>query len=182
MGGGSSGTNFPLRRGKPFAGILDHLTTEYHNNPQTAGLIELTSSPVGARCLTKIEDILVAHTTGEWCSVNEPDAFVNVHFTRFTVLLSGYTLQTFPGRKGTTHLRSWKLEGSADGYDWVELDNVEPCEDLNEPNAIISRPVAKADYFSDFRLTQLAANHFGTQCLTIQRIELFGEYRCTPSQ
>jgi hypothetical protein len=44
--------------------------------------------------MAKLEDILVPHADGEWSSVNEPDAFVNVHFKRFTVLLSGYTIPT----------------------------------------------------------------------------------------
>jgi hypothetical protein len=175
--GGSPSNNFPLRPKKPFDGILAHLTTEYHGNPQSTGLVSLTSSSTGPRCVTKLEEILVPHTTGEWSSANEANSFVNLQFKRFTVLLSGYSIQTFQGRKGTTHLRSWVLEGSTDGYDWVELDRVGPCEDLNGPNAIVSRNVPKKEFFSEFRLTQNEANHFGTQCLTIQRIELFGEFK-----
>jgi hypothetical protein len=176
MGGGSS-TDFPLRPGQPLSGLFAHFTKEYRSNPQAAGLLEVSGTAKSSRCFGRIEDILVPRQGGEWTSANEAGAFVLLAFTRVTVRLSAYAIKTFSGRAGTAHLRSWRLEGSPDGYDWAELDCVDGSDALNAPDAVVARTVRKADFFSQFRLTQTAANHFGSNCLTIQQIEFFGEFR-----
>jgi hypothetical protein len=176
MGGGSTAVKFLPKKGKPLEGVINFYASLCTENPHKEGKITVTASSTGPRCVTKPEQVLVPHSGGEWTSANEPESWFQVHFAECSIELAAYTIQTFPGRTGTTHLKSWKLEGSKDGFGWIEVDSVPPCEDLNSPNAIITRNIAKGTgFYKDFKLTQLTANHFGTQCLTLDRIEFFGQ-------
>jgi hypothetical protein len=183
MGGGSSKsrrssstkTAYSYRPGFPFDGILAFLSKQCQGNPHVKGFLEVTSSGTATRCTSKPEGILEGRDIGEWSSTNEDDSWIQIEFKEISVQLSAYTIGTSEGKVGTAHLKSWKLEGSNDGFEWVQLDSVPETNELNQPNAVLTRELSSANFFNFVRITQLTPNHFGTRCLTIKRIELFGQ-------
>ena len=175
MGGGQSSDMFPYRKGKPFAGIVNEIATRCQGNPHNLGEIKVSASSTSVRCLSPVEDVLVPRVDGEWSSNNDPNSWIMFQFMHWTVELHHYSIQTFSGKTGTTHMKSWKLEGSVDSFTWTTLDNVPETSDLNGPDFVITRPVPKAGFFKFFRITQTGPNHFGTNCLTIKRVEFFGQ-------
>lgn len=174
MGAGASNV-FQYKKGRHFNGIVAYLTKCCQGNPAEKDLMEVTASSTSVRCLTKPEELLILRDDGEWTSNNEEESWIMFSFTKHQVELSNYTIQTFSGKTGTTHLKTWKLEGSNDGFDWVTLDNVVDSDVLNGPDAVMTRSVTKAGFFTKFRIVQLGKNWFGTNCLTVKRVEFFGK-------
>ena len=175
MGGGQSNDMFVYRNGKPFNGIVEFLTREGQGNPHDTGKMQVTASSTGVRCLSKPEEVLAPRVDGEWSSNNEAGSWITFKFCAYAVELHNYSIQTFSGKTGTTHLKSWKLEASNDGYSWTTLDNVPETPALNGPDFVVTRPVPKSGFYKIFRITMTGPNHFGTNCLTIKRVEFCGQ-------
>lgn len=173
---GSGGSNvFQYKKGRAFNGIVAFLTKQCQGNPAEKGLMEVTASSTSVRCLTKPEELLILRDDGEWSSNNESESWIMFSFNQHQIELYNYSIQTFSGKAGTTHLKAWKLEGSNDGFDWVTLDNVADTDVLNGPDAVVTRPTQKMGFFSKFRITQMDSNWFGTKCMTVKRVEFFGQ-------
>lgn len=174
MGGGGSKCMFPYKNGKPFNGIFDYLTKAYGGNPQTTGHVEVSSSGTSVRSVSKIEDVISERNTGEWASNNESNSWIEFNFKDHKLLLTAYTIQTFGGDVGNMHMKSWKLESSEDGYNWTMLDQVSECNEINRPNAILTRPITMTGSKNIFRITMTDKNYFGTYTMCLKRIEFFG--------
>lgn len=165
---------FPYKNGKPFNGIFDYLYKAYNGNPQATGHVDVTSSSTSVRSVSKIEEVIAERNGGEWASNNEENLWIEFNFKDRSVLLTAYTIQTFSGDTGNMHMKSWKLEASNDGYDWVTLDEVSNNTELNKPNAIITRPCTSSEPKKVFRIMMTDKNYFGTYTLTLRRVEFFG--------
>jgi hypothetical protein len=174
--GGSSKGVFHLNPKKPFNGIIAHFTAlEYQGNPARKGYAKVTASSTGPRCMAQPENVLDVSYDGEWSSNNAAESWICVEFLKHQIELSAYSIQTFSGRTGTTHMKSWRIEASNEGVDWVNLDQVQDDASLNHPNAIMSRKTKLMGCFRMFRIYQMSSNWFGTNCLTLKRIEFFGK-------
>jgi hypothetical protein len=59
------------------------------------------------------------------------------------VICNGYSIHTFTidGLEGIHHPRSWRIEGSSDGNDWMILDEKRDSNDLRE-----------SDFWRSFRI------------------------------
>jgi hypothetical protein len=125
--------------------------------------------------MSQPENVLDASYEGEWSTNNESESWIAVEFLKHQIELTDYSIQTFAGREGTTHLKSWRLEASNDGIEWITLDQVMDSPLLNQPNAIASRRTRAMGCFRRFRIYQMGPNWFGTNCLTLKRIEIFGK-------
>jgi hypothetical protein len=96
---------------------------------------------------------------------------------------------TFEFRVRPTHytikgdLKSWVVESSLDGVNWIEIDRKTDNEDLNERRNILTRTnthhlasfaVANSTECRFIRVAQTAKNHIGNDRLTIRAFEVFG--------
>ena len=170
---GNSGS-ISFRRGKPFDGILCHLAGECQGNPHQKGIIEITTSSKGPRTIIEPEAILDPTNINEWVSGNEPNSWIQFDFKDKKIKLDNYSIMTFSGQQGSTHMKSWKVEASLDDIEWVVLDEVKDDDSLNSSNAVLTRPVDTTEFYRYFKITQTDKNQFGTYCMAIRRIEFFG--------
>jgi hypothetical protein len=75
-----------------------------------------------------------------------------------------------------SHLRSWTLEGSRDGLNWVKLDDRLNDTSLNRKGAIYAFSISENadEAFQQIRLRQTGKNSSNNDQLIVDAIELFG--------
>ena len=177
MGGGHSKahkTMYPFR-GDPFKGIVNTLWGTCGGNPCTKGLIEVTASSTGPRSIFQLDELFVQRDEeGEWSSNNEPASYILLDFKTHKVDITNYSLQTYSGKENGMHLKSWKVEVSDDRSRWLTIDEVKDSSALNKPLAVVTRPAKLAGYKRYVMFTMKGKNWFGTDTMTLKRIEFFG--------
>jgi hypothetical protein len=72
------------------------------------------------------------------------------------------------------HLRSWVVEGSNNGENWVNLDVQENNCDLTGPGADHTFVVGNPDICHNIRIRQTGSNSSNTHHLIVKSIEFFG--------
>ena len=170
MGGGSS-VAYPLKEKTPLNGMFKSINEMF---PNLSEAVEVSVSSTSVRCMTKPEQVIQGPYDGEWSSENQTNSWYQVHLLNRKADIYGYTIKTYDGDKNTTHMKSWKIEVSENGFDWRLLDSVENCEILNSPNAIFSKHVAPIGAHTYVRITMTDKNWFGTNCMTLSNFEIFG--------
>lgn len=64
-------------------------------------------------------------------SGNSPGIWICLDFKDKRVSPTHYTLRSYKWDAKSIHPRSWNIEGSVDGINWVEIDNRRDCQFLN---------------------------------------------------
>ena len=164
----------------PFDGIFAFMSTQVNGNLCDAGVVEVTASPSVS---AKHDPKYLLEESGTYISKPEPGAFFCIDFKDKLVVIEGYTLKSCPGTGASYfHLKSWVLEASYDGDDWVELDRRENNNDLNGPSKLQVFDITEKqdEPLRYVRLRQIGPNHYKDQSkdsvnkLTCARVELFG--------
>jgi hypothetical protein len=171
-------------------GIIGHLTRECGGNvhdcnvvvvtsgsfeKETDGLVDnprwaaqraadlRTDSSFGSGYRKKKEDIM--HTRNNWLCYD---------FKERRVVPTHYTIRSFGGDSGLSHLKSWAVETSADGKDWREVDHKEDNEQLNGNGVTGTFAITGGVECRFIRLVNIGSNHRGNDLLQIQAWEIFG--------
>ena len=106
-------------------------------------------------------------------SGSSPGPWFCLDFGSRRVTVSGYWVRTYG--KGRGFLRSWALEGSADGTTWAPMDAVEDASDMKKSHARTVRKVTGAKGpFRYIRFVMTGTNHQGLWYLNCSGIELLG--------
>ena len=176
------------RSGDPFDGILAFLSSQVTGNLYDAGVVDVTASPP---VTAKHHQKYLLDDSGTYISKPDPEAFFCIDFKDKLVVIEGYTLKSCPATTTSYfHLKSWVLEASYDGDDWVELDRRENSNDLNGSSKVQGYDVTEKqdEPLRYVRLRQIGPNHFkgqsndGTKKLTCARVELFGSLYANTAQ
>jgi hypothetical protein len=85
-----------------------------------------------------------------------------------------YVIRSYPSDAESEHLKSWVVEGSLDGLNWMVIDRRRKNFDLNEEFAVAIFPVSHSENCHFIRLTQTGKNHAGDHLLTMSAFEVFG--------
>ena len=164
-------------KGKPFEGVIDFATRLCGGSPFDKGYIDITGSSTSPRSLYKVEDVITSKKDGEWVSENSPDQYIKFDFKERRIELRHYALETYMGKSGGMHLKSWRVEGSEDGFNWVVLDEVKNNRMLNAPHAVLVRSCMPHGFHRFLLISMTDKNHFGSNCFTLKRIEFFGNLK-----
>ena len=122
-------------RGDLKDGIIAYLSRKYLGNLVDAGVVAMTATDtftVFSSC--ELKYILTLGNDSEfYCSVNSvnPLPFFQIDFRDIRVQPTGYALGTYVFGVNNQHLRSWVVEGSLTGADWVEIDRRDNDDQLN---------------------------------------------------
>jgi hypothetical protein len=84
-----------------------------------------------------------------------------------------YAVRTNSTEPGSSHLRSWLVETSADEENWREEDN----DQLNGRLFTRTFPVAGGGECRFIRLVNIGRNHFGDDQLVISAWEILGSLK-----
>jgi hypothetical protein len=157
---------------RPLNGIIAYLNLKCGGNAHTAGLVSVTESSVnGARYgyNTLFFDSLEAY----FMSQNRANQWICYNFKSQKVQVTSYSIRSYD-YGGGSHPRSWVLEGSLDGNQWVVLDRREDETSLKEMNQVAEFSVATVGRAQFIRLRQTEKNWHGTQCLAMSAFEIYG--------
>jgi hypothetical protein len=98
------------------------------------------------------------------------------NFKERRIVPTHYTIRTFSGGPGDSHLKSWLVETSADGENWREVAREEDNEQLNDSRFTGTFGFAGGGEYRFIRLVNIGRNHFGNDCFWISAWEIFGSF------
>jgi hypothetical protein len=75
---------------------------------------------------------------------------------------------------GGRHPKSWLIETSLNGKDWMEIDHRENNSELNAKNVTATFSISKREICRFLRLVNIGRNHQGNDALVISSFEIFG--------
>lgn len=166
--------------GDHFSGIFKVLSNWCKGNIHNKGLIEITGNETINFNLPIISTI-VDFDSNQKCyySQNVPNLFVCFDFKNNSVSVTAYSFKA-SNRIDPYYLRSWVLEGSNDGKNWIELDSHLNDTRFNSPSQVILFPIMNEEKqrmkFKFIKLKMTGKNDRNGNYLDVFNIELFGSY------
>ncbi|MBW4425940.1 MAG: discoidin domain-containing protein [Nostoc desertorum CM1-VF14] len=145
--------------------------TEVWSNPSDKGLI-IGASGVGAGSPLSLVD----RSDSEFYTANQPNSWISFYLGGKTLKCNYYSLKSRNSSSGF-YPRSWKLQGSNDQNNWVDLDSQIDNTTLNGNSQWLSLPVANSSTrYTSFRIlmTSLCSSNSGH--LVLGEVELYGTY------
>jgi len=126
------------------------------------------------------KDLLIvpdpSHLNGKYyCSKNGPNAFIIFSFNMCKVEIKQYVLQSWQKGSNKVCPRSWSIEGSNNGKNWVSMHSVKGNSQLIGDSAIATFKIDNPNPFSYIRFTQYETNHPRNNSLVLQAVEFFGK-------
>ncbi|OHS98836.1 hypothetical protein TRFO_01916 [Tritrichomonas foetus] len=162
-------------KNEPFEGIISELTKQTGRNVYESGLVDITGNRneyYGSfSSLVNYSDERITYL-----SKDEKNSYLCFDFKNHQISLSHYSIKISSGRY---HLRSWKIEGSNDGYYWKELDSHSNDQTLYLECQIhtfeIKHRNQQNSRYRFIRLTQTGLSSYGNNQFALTHIEFFGE-------
>ena len=155
----------------PLNGFFNKLRAKCGGNPHTKGQVVITASSSLANNPWQVIDY---GWTSHWVTKNEPDQWIKFDFLTGKFHIYSYTLKTYNYVAGGNHLRSWVIEGSSNGNDWLELDRRHGLNDLNDRYKVKNFSCKNPGAFRYIRLKQIGKSHCDSYNLALTNIEFFG--------
>jgi hypothetical protein len=156
----------------PMDGIISYLTKKCGGNVSELNIVDITSemSNVQLKCVADLESLAFLS------SGDSPNQWVCYQFKRHSVNCNGYSIHTPPidGIDGIHHPRSWIIEGSSNGNNWMILDEEQHNNELRESDVWRSFRIGTQASVSQIRLRQTGLNHGGDHILALSGFEIFG--------
>jgi hypothetical protein len=89
---------------------------------------------------------------------------------------SGYSVKSHSSAwgKGSYFTQSWRLECSNDDSKWEVLDRHVGSDELMGHDKEVSFAISATRAFRFLRFLQTGVNSYGSRCLGLQRLEIFG--------
>jgi hypothetical protein len=156
----------------PFGGIFARLSSACGGNPAAAGLVKVIPSD---EICNNFENVVLPNWRQHWFSFH-PNPWIAFDFGPRSVSLTAYSLRTYSGANQCGHLRSWVLEGSTDGQDYIALDSQTDSGALNSSAAVATFRFEASPPIRFVRLRLTGPNHAGSDFLVLRGIELFGTF------
>jgi hypothetical protein len=169
-----AGIDVPFRQDAALDGIVAYLTRECGGNVHEREVVTISASsgrsgrdaPRNTADLTADSVFVSANTANQWLCYD---------FKNRRVLPSYYTLRSnFDGQPNWSNPKSWVVEISDDGVEWVMVDVQQNTCCLNDRNVVASFPIRGGKECRMVRLRQTDLNHSGTHFLVMSSFEVFG--------
>jgi hypothetical protein len=174
--------HFPLHITEPFNGVIAYLNELIGGNVAERGGIEVLGTPRSGEAADRPSNVAsLDDYAGAFWSVDEPGQALTYDFKDRRVVVTHYALRSAAARRAhVPYLRSWVLEASADGGEWVAIDARENEKALNAPLAVAAFRVSGEKEARLVRIRQTAPNHAGApagaeNALVVSAWEIFGE-------
>jgi hypothetical protein len=163
-----------FKSNSPLDGIISYLTSRFGGNISDMGIVLVTSKSVynpsftarNAVDLMADSKFISASGGDQWLCYDFRDRRVEVRHSAIRSL--------FNGGLGCAHPKSWVIERSVDGHEWIELDQKRNNPDLNDRNVIRSWPTTRSMKSRYIRLRLTGRSHCGTNILALSSFEVFG--------
>jgi hypothetical protein len=164
-------------------GILAHLARQCGGNVHDREVVTVSSSRphnAGPQYAAKNVVDLRANThfhsdyhVGE--ILEERNNWICYDFKGRRIIPTHYSIRSrWNGNPGNHNLKSWCVETSVNGEEWVEIDHKENNIDLNGGNRIVLFEVNRREVCRLIRLVNLGKNWGNSEILVISAWEIFG--------
>jgi hypothetical protein len=159
--------NFPMREARSLDGIIAFVTNKHGGNVHETGIVTITAKSAddpeaGPKIIADLTSDL------DFCAKNEPGQWICWDFGDRRVRPTNYTINGWG-------LKSWVVEGSANGANWVEMDRKTGNQEFNDDRWMTaSFAVSKPVEVRCIRLTQTEKNRYGNHYLVLRAVEFFG--------
>jgi hypothetical protein len=165
----------PFSWGNQMDGIISYLTRKRGGHVLDTGTVSITTSDPGVHGGHSLRNIVKAGNRAPFCTTDRRNSWICFDFKDLRVIVTQYSIRTGCDWN-YAHLRSWRLEGSLDGVQWVELDHQE-----NDRRLCIDGDVAATSIrgqnraaYRMIRLQQTGQNSGRSDHLSLAGIEFFG--------
>jgi hypothetical protein len=166
-----STVEIPAKVAKSLDGIISYLTTKYGGNVHDRGIVTVLSRSSHDDPKLAVRNVADLTSDSRFYSKDEPGQWVCWDFRQMRVRLAQYTIRA-------QCLKSWVLEGSLDGANWMEIDGQWDNDDFQAGWSVGTASFAawSGAEFRFIRLTQTDKNYYGTDChtLPLTAVEFFG--------
>ena len=144
-------------------------------NPAQYGLVVVTSSDGRTLPYGKLEDILSRDTNALNCHTNDDRRAWFAIDLGMWLQPTAYTLRHARGY-GRSAVRSWQLQGSKDGVNWVNIKEHVGDEKLGEPGSTATWTLETEAEYRHVRIQQMGKNASAqTHYLSLSGFEIYGK-------
>jgi hypothetical protein len=162
--------------GKPvFEGLICALGQSCGGNPHDKGIICATGTPEYDSSQAKNAADL--QTDSFFFSKDLAGQWLCYDFKEMRVAVTHYILRSHKHSAGGKNLRSWVIEGSEGGENWIELDRRDNEASLNSSKSVKSFEVRNVIECRFIRLRETGPNWEGNNHVLLQAFDLFGGLR-----
>ena len=156
---------------KRYDDIIQQLSEKCHGNVHTKNIVNITHSSYYGY---KVQNIVKRDDGKIFATNNGSNSWIQFDFKERRVLLDSYTLKTMNWESNNTHLKSWIIEVSNDGENYIEIDRHENIDLLNGPLKTATFLVSCPTPQRFVRLRQIGPNWMGSNYLYINQVEFSG--------
>jgi hypothetical protein len=156
-------------------GVISYLTAKVGGNVHDKGAISVTASSASSPAKIVVD---LQNRASYFQSKNEPNSWICYDFKEMKIAPTCYSLVSAPyAANWANHPKSWCLEVSRDGREWVEAHRVTDNGALKGPNQIATLEATTAVTGRFVRLRQTAKTHCNQDYLLVAALEIFGVLR-----
>jgi hypothetical protein len=159
-------------------------------------LVVLTSSGGTPDPQYQIRNVVDLRSESVFVSRNEPNQWICLDFKNMTIIPTHIAIQGPYWRPGFspgwghgrrrdpdqphphpqwTDQQSWRVEGSVDGRDWIELDVRRDVHFFNARKGLGAFALSRSEKVRMIRLTQIGDNYKGEKSLELSAFEVFSK-------
>jgi hypothetical protein len=166
------GLTFPPDGSKKLDGIIAYLTRKCGGNVHDKGIVKI----VGHDPLNDLPHFS-AKVTADFAGTNyyksreKPEQYIEWDFGKLRILPTHYAIRN---ANGPWNMKSWVIQGSLKGADWVKMDDRDETRDLKAANAVQVFELAKSVECRYIRLQQTDRNHDNSHFMIFAAVEFFG--------
>lgn len=152
-------------------GIFNYFRTQSNIKDE----VEVTLSKYNHGDADKLLDI--ESTENFYCTQSEPNSWICFEFKKHKIIPSNYAIKSMAYGSNSHHLKSWVIEGSKDGINWIEIDKQTDCSDLNGSYFVRTFPISmkNEESFKFLRIRQIDKNWSSEYYLDINSMENNGK-------
>ena len=167
-------------KNEPLEGVIHHLYNKYEPELYFLQYIHVKASGTaeGWNEIAPIDPSKTGTTANDnWASSDQKLSNYSVFFPRHALIITDYTLQT-QSNHTSDQPKSWILEGSKDGLNWLEIDKktgVTETKYQSKHSVFVNLNKQLNIAFSHFRFTQTDVNHNNGDYFDIGKLEFFGK-------
>ena len=166
----TEGISLIYKEGQEFNGIIKYLTDKTGGNIHDNGTIEITSNSYYAG--DHPSNLLDFNVKTQYESPRK-EAWICFDFKKMKVKITNYSIKSSEGGQSSCHLKSWDLEVSNDGDNWIKIDHHSNCSTLNG-DGFVGTFDAQQNEFAQFVRLRQTDDPWGGDYLKICYIEFYG--------
>jgi hypothetical protein len=160
-----------------FDGIMAHLAAENQGqNIADLGIVSITGNSADKSRDDDLHQVINYEWNRCWASANVPNSWIQFDFGLHQVLVTHYSIKTYPLGPGYSHLKSWVLEGYDPSGNWFDIDVRDDSSDLNGKSKVATFQCTNTNDAQIGRVRQTGSNHNGDDYLRLTNIEFFGAF------